>query len=259
MACTVAALTQSALSVPVVAASAESSSASQRLTASPPSRSISGGDASATHRPRSTGIARGKPFGVEPHVNLNEISEEEKARLVAAAQKKIAAELKEREEKIKQDAARAHLDHELKFGKMMFDQGNFETAMAHYNKVLKQAGEQSYHHGEATLQKAACLEKLGREAEAKSLYESLIQFRAPYPNIKRRAAQALFGTEGEEAKETSLFDDYMYRMFLSGFGRYMPKTKYVETKQEKMLIQLLPWTILAMAPLLFVWLMIRGN
>ncbi|CAI5964950.1 unnamed protein product [Closterium sp. NIES-65] len=189
---------------------------------------------------------------------MNEISEEEKARLVAAAQKKIAAELKEREEKLKQDAARAHLDHELKFGKMMFDQVRTRS-MAHYNKVLKQAGEQSYHHGEATLQKAACLEKLGREAEAKSLYESLIQFRAPYPNIKRRAAQALFGTDAEEAKETSLFDDYMYRMFLSGFGRYMPKTKYVETKQEKMLIQLLPWTILAMAPLLFVWLMIRGN
>ncbi|GJP40180.1 hypothetical protein CLOM_g24458 [Closterium sp. NIES-68] len=257
MACTATILPQRTLA-PVVVAKAESSSASRPLRASPPSRPISGGDALAT-RPRSTGIARGKPMGTEPHVNLNDVSEDEKERLLAAAQKKIAKELKEREEKLKLDAARAHLDHELKFGKMMFDQGNFETAMTHYNKVLKQAGEQTYHHGEATLQKAACLEKLGRDAEAKSLYESLIQFRAPYPNIKRRATEALFGTNSEQAKETSLFDDYMYRMFLSGFGNYMPKTKYVETKQEKMLIQLLPWTILAMAPLLFVWLMVRGD
>lgn len=214
----------------------------------------------AKSRLRSTGVVHGKPMGIEPHINLNEISEEEKQKLVDAAAKKIERELKEREATLKQDAMKAHWDHELNFGKLMFDQGKYDTAMSHFEKILKQAGQQTYHHGEATLQKAACLDKLGREAESKALYESLIQFRAPYPNIKRRAAQALFGADEEQSKDTAPLDDYMYQMFLSGFGHYVPKTKYVETKQEKMAMQILPWTMLAMAPILLVYLLLqRGN
>eukprot|EP00475_Leptophrys_vorax_P028799 TRINITY_DN41900_c0_g1_i1.p2 TRINITY_DN41900_c0_g1~~TRINITY_DN41900_c0_g1_i1.p2 ORF type:complete len:256 (-),score=21.50 TRINITY_DN41900_c0_g1_i1:316-1083(-) len=217
----------------------------------------------SSKRLRSSGVAHGKPIGVEPHVNLNEVSEEEKQRLLDAAARKIERDTRAREESLKAAQQKAHWDHELKFGKMMFEQGNYPTAMSHFDKILKQAGELTYYHGEATLQKAACLEKLGREAEAKSLYESLIQFRAPFPNIKRRAAQALFGGDadgqGGGDKEPSPWDDYMYRMFVGGFGHYAPKTKYVETQQEKVMVQVLPWTILAMAPILLVYLLLRGE
>jgi len=41
----------------------------------------------------------------------------------------------------------------------------------------------------------------------------------------------------------------MYRMFVSGFGTYMPKEKYVETKEERALLAVLPWAMLLMAPL----------
>ena len=141
-------------------------------------------------------------------------------------------------------------------------QGKYEVAIAHFEKVLKQAPHESYYQGEATLQKAFCLDKLGRTAEAKALYESLVQFRAPYPNIKRRAMQALFGSEAEGSSESapSPFDDYMYRMFLSGFAQYsMPKSKYVETEQEKMMMRVAPWAMLMMAPVLIMWLLIARN
>jgi tetratricopeptide (TPR) repeat protein len=194
-------------------------------------------------------------FGHGPHglkgPPARDLSEEDKQKLVERATEKIRQQTEERCNKLKSDAVKSRMDSELKFGKLMFSQGQYEAAIAHFNKVISSSGELTYHRGEATLQKAACLEKLGQKGEADAIYQSLITFRAPYPNIKRRAAQALYGSAGVgEQGKSSQYDELMYRMFLSGFGSYLPHEKYVESKEEKMVMRLVPWAVLLTAPLL---------
>lgn len=207
--------------------------------------------------PRAISYSDEDIFGHRHHPQgppARELSEEEKQQRVESETERIKQQTQQRAEKLRREAHLKHLDHELKFGKLMFSQGSYDSALAHFNKVVEGSAPDSYHRGEGTLQKASCLEKLGRETEAHALYESLIRFRAPYPNIKRRAAQALFGATGDSASAPR-YDDYMYRMFMSGFGTYMPKEKYVETKEEKVLLRFLPWAILLMAPMLLISLL----
>ncbi|CAI5459176.1 unnamed protein product [Closterium sp. Yama58-4] len=218
------------------------------------------------HKPKSLELPRAVAHGF--HHSSHDLDEEEKQRLIAEEIVKIEQQTKAREEQLKRAALKAHLDHELRFGKIMFSQAKYTTAIAHFDKVLGQSEDDTYHHGEASLQKAACLEKLGAHDEARRLYKSLCHFRGADHHIKRRAAQALFeGDSHNPAKQRqkeqtqndrpSLLDDYMYKMFLTGFGNYtLSGRKQEESRQERMLMQALPWMLVLMAPAMVVGLML---
>ncbi|CAI7812414.1 unnamed protein product [Closterium sp. NIES-54] len=218
------------------------------------------------NKPKSLELPRAVAHGF--HHSSHDLNEEEKQRLIAEEIVKIEQQTRAREKQLKRAALKAHLDHELRFGKIMFSQEKYTTAIAHFDKVLDQSEDDTYHHGEASLQKAACLDKLGSHDEARRLYKSLCHFRGADHHIKRRAAQALFEGDShnpskqrqkEQAQNDrpSLLDDYMYKMFLTGFGNYtLSGRKQEESRQERMLMQALPWMLVLMAPAMVVGLML---
>ncbi|GJP62584.1 hypothetical protein CLOP_g19630 [Closterium sp. NIES-67] len=218
------------------------------------------------HRAKSFDVPRAVADGFHSHAH--DMGEEEKQRLIAEEIVKIEQQTRAREDQLKKAALKAHLDHELRFGKIMISQEKYTTAIAHFDKVLGQSEDDTYHHGEASLQKAACLEKLGAHDEARRLYKALCHFRGADHHIKRRAAQALFEgdshnpakqqqTQQTSSERPSSLDDYMYKMFLSGFGNYtLSGRKQEESKQERVLLQALPWMLVLMAPAMAIGLML---
>lgn len=194
-----------------------------------------------------------------------EMPSEEKQRLIEAEIVKIQQQTRQREEQLQQAALKTHWDHELRFGKLMMAQDKYATAIAHFDKILHQVpDEDSYHHGEARLQKAECLQKMGAADESRQLYQSLLRYRGTYHHIKRRAAQALFLAQEPRVhapdEPPSLFDDHMYRMFMSGFGaRTQGRAKEGGACGEELLLQVLPWSVVLVAPLLALAVVVGGR
>eukprot|EP00270_Netrium_digitus_P017310 TRINITY_DN632_c0_g1_i11.p1 TRINITY_DN632_c0_g1~~TRINITY_DN632_c0_g1_i11.p1 ORF type:complete len:251 (+),score=53.72 TRINITY_DN632_c0_g1_i11:149-901(+) len=189
---------------------------------------------------------------------------EAKRERIEKVQEQLEMQHHQREQQLKNESAKMLLQSELKFAQMLMKQGKYEAAMPHLEKISKGMGEQTWLHGEATLQLAVCLEKLGRESEALPYYQSLVHFRAPFPSIRRQAAAALNrtskGGDGSmpSSSPSSLWDDYLYRIYSGGWNTYAPwrQQAHEDTEEEKMVMRLIPWSLMLMGPFLLMWLML---
>ena len=72
------------------------------------------------------------------------------------------------------------------------NQDRFSQAVAHLDKVSARSTHQSLLHCEAELRRGICLEKLGMHSDAREALEGVAHTKAPFPHIRRRAAQELW-------------------------------------------------------------------
>mmetsp|Transcript_1435 Transcript_1435/g.2044 ORF Transcript_1435/g.2044 Transcript_1435/m.2044 type:complete len:336 (+) Transcript_1435:38-1045(+) len=89
-------------------------------------------------------------------------------------------------------------------GEALMADGRLEPAMDYFSKVVEGMPKKSRLFGEALLQRALCLDSLGRAEEAKEEYKALV--RHPASDVARRANQMLEGFESMAFLKADQFD-----------------------------------------------------
>uniref|UniRef100_A0A7S0RES3 Uncharacterized protein n=1 Tax=Pyramimonas obovata TaxID=1411642 RepID=A0A7S0RES3_9CHLO len=101
-------------------------------------------------------------------------------------------------------------------GEALMRGGKLEQAMPFFTAVIESMPPKSRLGGEAKLQRALCMDSLGRSAEAKEEYQSIR--RHPFSDISKRAAQMLAGFEAAEFLKADQFD---FRTQRGAYGDYL--------------------------------------
>lgn len=126
-------------------------------------------------------------------------------------------------------------DNLLKKGKMSMDAGRLMDAISLYQKVLDIVPMQSMPGGKAAIQKAICLDSLGKQDDARELYQQLLKHRCY--DTRKQADRMLWGMV--KATKFLKADNFSYGVGNSAYKKYFDRlsgswnTMYVVNNQEE--------------------------